>query len=307
MRKILSEPLLAFLMLSGVIFMLYEQVSDNSLATDVDIAVTQGHLQAIALNFEKVWQRPPNKKELDTLVDNYIREEVFYREAMQLGLDKNDGLVRRRLQQKMEFIIENNFAINNPDDQQLRAYLDVHGENYRQQTRFSFQHIYFNPSQRDDSVEADALALLFELQESQLQASPNTVEVDVQGDALMIQKQFSDEAERDIERALGAEFLQSLRESPQGRWHGPILSSYGLHLVRIDKRFDGQIPAFDDVRPQLANDWIEAERLQSNEAIYQQIRQRYSVTVAVIPPPEQKNNNAEKIKTARLAVSGAAQ
>lgn len=272
MKKIFKEPLLVFLLLGGAMFVFFQQVSDDSLPDNAEIVVTQGHIQALLLGFEKVWQRSPSAKELDGLIQNYIREEVLYREALAMGLDRDDGIVRRRLRQKMEFISEDLASLDAPDEQQLQSYLTAHQEDYRQPTYFSFRQIYFDTSKRGQAAQADAENLLAKLRIQE-------ADVTILGDSLMLKQQFNSETETEIERALGAQFLQSLRDTPTGSWQGPIESGFGLHLVRIDERINGELPILNDVREMVTRDWASEKRKQTNEAFYESLRKRYKVTV----------------------------
>ncbi len=286
MKKIFKEPLLVFLLLGGAIFALFQQVAINTSSDSTEIVVTEGRVQALASGFKKVWQRAPDNKELEALIQNYIRDEVYYREALVMGLDKDDTIIKRRLRQKMEFISEDIASLNTPKEQELQAFLVAHQEDYRQDSRFSFRHIYFDSSKRGQTAQADAVALLAKIQ---------TEDVDITnlGDSLMLKQQFNDETEREIKRALGSQFLQSLRELPKGTWQGPIKSGFGLHLVRIDMHFDGKIPDLNEVREIVIRDWSAQKRKQMNEAFYTDIRKNYTVTVAKL----KSNNPAKEITT----------
>ena len=222
MLKIVKEPMLAFLLLGGALFVLFQQISDDGFfGTDQleEIVVTEGRIQALALGFEKVWQRPPTRRELDGLIEGFIHEEVLYREALAMGLDRDDPIVRRRLRQKLEFLSEDLAGLEEPEQQELQAFLDANPETYRQATRFSFRQVYINTSQRGQSAENDAIELLVKLRAQ----DSDTV---IAGDSLMLEHQYTNETERDIERTLGHQFLQSLRETPIGGWQGPIVSGY---------------------------------------------------------------------------------
>ncbi len=295
MKKIFREPLVVFLLLGGAMFALFQQVSNDALPDNVEIVVTKGHIQALLVGFEKVWQRSPSAKELDGLIQNYIREEVLYREALAMGLDRDDGIVRRRLRQKMEFISEDLANLDAPEEQELHAYLAAHQENYRQPTRFSFRQIYFNTSKRGQAAQADAMTLVATLQ-------AQDADVATLGDPLMVKQQFNSETEREIERALGSQFLQSLREVPTGSWQGPITSGFGLHLVRIDERIDGELSKLNDVRELVIRDWASVKRKQTNEAFYETLRKRYKMTVENL-----KSENKSNESTTKLSMNKASQ
>lgn len=272
MKKVFKEPLFVFLLLGGAMFVLFQQASNDYRPDNAEIVVTKGHVLSLSLNYKKVWQRSPNAEELDGLIQNYIREEILYREALALGLDKDDGIVRRRLRQKMEFILEDIASLDKPEEQELQDYLVAHKENYRRPSRFSFRQIYLNTTKRGESAQSDAIALLAKLKAKETDAKSL-------GDQLMIKYKFNLETEREIERVLGSQFLRSLNDIPAGSWQGPISSGFGLHLVRVDERIEGEAPKLNEVRDQVVRDWESKKRIQTNEAFYENLRKRYTVKV----------------------------
>ncbi len=290
MKKMFKEPLVVFLLLGGAIFVLFQQVSNEYQPDNAEIVVTAGHIQSLSLNYEKVWQRSPNAKELDGLIQNYIREEILYREALAMGLDKDDSIVRRRLRQKMEFISEDLASLDKPEEQELQAFLVAHKEDYRQPSRFSFRQIFLNTSKRGESAQYDAIALLAKLKAQESNAKSL-------GDQLMVKYQFNLETEREIERVLGSQFLQSLNDIPTGSWQGPVISGFGLHLVRVDEHIEGRTAKLDEVRDQVVRDWGSKKRNQANEAFYESLRKRYTVKVE-----NHSRNNIASDNTTKLSM-----
>ena len=276
-------------------FMLFQQVSNDALPDNAEIVVTKGQIEALEVRFEKVWQRSPDAKELNTLVENYIREEVFYREALALGLDKNDGVVRRRLSQKMQFLSEDLADFEQADDQTLQLFLDKHVDQYTQPSRFSFRQIYFSTSKRGEATQGEAASLLVKLKQGEVDSR-------ISGDPIMISHQFDSMRETEVERILGAHFVQALSETPTGSWQGPIESGFGLHLVFIDKFVASKVPELDDVRTQVVRDWSAKRRTETSQIIYQKARQRYHVVVE-----EYAGKNSVEKSTARLSMNAASQ
>ena len=275
MITLLKEPLLHFLILGLALFVIFEQVSDYgySEAGQVEqIVVTEGRVQALVLGFEKVWQRPPTQQELDGLIEGFIREEVLYREALAMGLDRDDPIVRRRMRQKIVFLSEDLVGLEEPDDDTLQAFLNANAETYREQSRFSFRQVYINTNRRGQAAESDAIELLAYLRSQESDAT-------TAGDSLMLKHLYTNETEREIERSLGRQFLQALRETPVGNWQGPIVSGFGLHLVNISERSDGRIPDLESVRDAVFRDWSFEMRKEANKAFYESLRKRYEVTV----------------------------
>ena len=290
MKKVFKEPLFVFLLLGGAMFVLFQQVANDYQPDNAEIVVTEGHVQSLLLNFKKVWQRSPSEKEVDGLIQNHIREEVLYREALAMGLDKDDGIVRRRLSQKMKFISEDLASLDKPEEQELQAFLTANAKDYHQASRFSFRQIYLNSSKRGESVQSDAIALLEKLKAQDSNAKSL-------GDPMMVKHQFNLETEREIKRVLGAKFLQSLNDIPTGSWQGPISSGFGLHLVRVDQRVEGKASELKEVRDQVVRDWESKKRKQTNKAFYENLRKHYTVTVE-----NHSRNNTATENTTKLSM-----
>lgn len=276
MLKLVKDPLFHFLLLGVAFFVLFEWVAGDA-RTEIDqakeIVVTEGRIRALSQNFEKVWQRPPSEQELEGLIQGHVREEILYREALAMGLDRDDTIVRRRMRQKIEFLSEDIASLNEPSDDDLQAFLAADPERFREETRFSFRQVYVDTNKRGKSAEVDALSLLAELREHGGDASGV-------GDRLMVQHRFDNEPEREVARALGGQFLEALMDCPTGSWQGPIASGFGLHLVHIGERIDASIPKLAEVRDSVLREWSAVERTKANEAFYEMLRERYTVTIA---------------------------
>jgi hypothetical protein len=277
MTTITKEPLFYFLILGATLFGLYEFASYDSRANNAEldeIIVTEGRIQALQIGFEKVWQRPPTATEQEGLIENFIREEVLYREALAMGLDRDDPIVRKRMNQKITFLSEDLAGLKEPAETELQAYFDANSESYREPTSFSFQQVYLNPDKYGEGAEKVALELLADLQSGE-------VNVEEAGDTLMLKHQYNNVSEHNIGRELGQQFITGLREIESGVWAGPVVSGFGWHLVNISNRNDGDIPELDQVRELVIRDWGAEKRKQTNAAFYDALRKRYAVTVEV--------------------------
>jgi len=275
MNRLVKDPLLHFVFLGGVLFAVFQWGTADGAAgiNQVDeIVVTEGRVRTLYLTFEKVWQRSPSADELEGLIQEYIREEVLYRQAVAMGLDRDDVIVRRRMRQKLEFLSEDIARLEEPEEEDLREYLASHPEKFRQDTRFSFRQVYLNTNDRGPAAEADAVALLARLEKEDGDAVNA-------GDRIMIEHRFENETGREIERILGGRFLEALRNTKPGSWQGPIVSGFGLHLVHISERVDGEVPGLAEVRDVVLRELMAEKRRETNESFYQMLRERYKVTV----------------------------
>jgi hypothetical protein len=165
LEKIVREPLLHFLLLGAAIFVVYSMVSRISSGEPGKIVITQGQLESMLDNFTQTRQRPPTEVEWEGLIRDRVRQEVFYREALALDLDKDDLIIRRRLQQKMEFISDGAAAQAQPTDAELSAYLQAHPDLFRVDPRFAFRQVFLNPEKHGKNLARDAAQLLAELKE----------------------------------------------------------------------------------------------------------------------------------------------
>lgn len=274
--KILKDPLLHFLLLGAALFGLYALVSEPPPGESRKrIVITANDIKQLKALFAKQWQRSPTANELENLIESSIREQVFYREALALGLDKDDTIVRRRLVQKMEFIVADVTLPEQPADEVLREYHAKHAERYRSPARLSFAHIYFNPDQRGARTESEAKLTLDTLRKTGAGArQPGD-----QGDRFMLSQEYSDRTLDEIARDFGKGFADRLKELTPGQWHGPVVSGYGLHLVYITDRAPATQRDFEEVRARVKNDYLFDLRRESNEKVYRKLRERYEIKI----------------------------
>ncbi len=272
--KLLREPLVHFLLLGAGLFLLFNIVGDSDDASTERIVVSSGRVAQLTEIFTRTWQRPPTEQELDGLIEDHIREEVYYREAMAMGLDRDDTIVRRRMRQKLEFVTDDLVAAFPPTDEQLETYFSEHPDDFRVPSRVSFQQIYFSLDRRGEQAARDAETLLV-----RLSASNSDVDPAGHGDSLMLPSDFDNIFEGDVVRHFGTEFATALADVPVGHWSGPVASAYGLHLVLIRERQPGVLPALEKVRDRVEREWEAARRKEATEAFYQGLRGRYEVSV----------------------------
>lgn len=287
MRNLLREPLLHFLLLGVLIFAVFKFVSSET-SQPGKILITQGRIESLETAFSRTWRRSPTASELEGLIRDYIREEVFAREAIALGLDKDDTIIRRRLRQKLEFISEDVTAHAEPTDEQLSAYLKAHADAFRGDRRFTFRQVYLNPQQRGTNLRREASQLL-----AQLRRSGGQTDISALGDSLLLENEFEGIAAAEVVKQFGEQFAATLGEMAVGQWQGPLESGFGVHLVLMTERTDGSMPALEDVRAAVRREWINERRLETNEKFYRTLLQRYTVTIE--RPEVAKNADAKRV------------
>lgn len=277
MLKILREPLLHFLMLGAVFFLVYYWLnpSDTSSMSN-QINVTQNDIDRFVQIFQKQWNRQPTRQELEGMVQAHLKEEILYREALALGMEKDDTIVRRRLAQKMEFLITDVIVPEEVADEELMTFYQKHSERYTRAARMSFRHIYFNPDKRGERLWDEAKATLTTLQATKVDAEVP----DNYGDRFMLQQRYSLQSVSQITRMFGGEFAEQLVELAPGSWQGPITSGYGVHLVYIEQREAASIYPFTEVRERVKTDYLFELRQTRNEAMLEKLKTRYEITIA---------------------------
>jgi hypothetical protein len=234
------------------------------------IRVTAAQVEQLSAQFSRTWMRPPTEEELAGLIERHIRGEVFYREAVAMGLDQDDPYVRNRLGQKLEFLLDDLSAETAPGDDALAQYLEEHAERFRAPARITFRQIYLNPD-RHPQLEADATRLL-----EQLRAGADPAGL---GDVSLLGQAFDDLTQPGVARQFGDAFAESLLDLEQGRWLGPIPSGLGAHLVLVTDRQPARLPTLAEVRPQVLRDWQDQQRREQKEQAYARLRKRYAITV----------------------------
>ncbi len=266
--RLLREPLLHFFVLGALLFAFYGFLHRNTPASDSEIVMTQGQLNSIIAQHEALWGRPPEPKELQGLVDDWVHDEVLYREGMALGLDKDDPIVRRRIEQKVEFIGDGKPPAA-PTDAELQAWLDAHTETYRTEPLFSLRQVYFDRGRHAGTLDADVARARKALLAGDV----------VTGDASSLPASLDDVRGSEVTALFGSEFEGSLAKLPVGGWQGPVDSGLGVHLVQVTVRTPGRIPPLSDVRAAVERDVMQRREMAAREAFYKILRDRYTLRV----------------------------
>jgi hypothetical protein len=278
--KFIREPLFHFLLLGAAIFAVYSLATRHKTDKPGEIVVTQGTLENLVTGFTRTWQRPPTEEELQGLVRDYIREEAAYREALALGLDRDDMIVRRRLRQKLEFLSDELVTRTEPGDAELQSFLQTHTGLFQSEPLFSFRQIYFNTELHGGNLHSDMARALEDLERAGSRA--NTADL---GDSFLLERSFEKLSLSDVKKTFGEQFASAVAALPLGVWQGPIESGYGTHLVFVTQRSEGRLPALDEIRDQVRREWLDAKRGEATEKFYQAILSRYKVKIEL---PEEK-------------------
>lgn len=233
------------------------------------IEISAAQQQNLAALFQRTWGRPPTVDEQKGLVDAHIREEILAREAIALGLSDGDAVVRRRLAQKLEFLSDDLAAGLVPTDEELSDFLGSQPDRYRIAPRYSFRQIVIASSDAEATNKAANL-----LESIRAGADPSAVSV-----PSTLPRQMRNVDGRRIAATFGDTFSSALVDAPISDWAGPFPSAYGLHLIFIEEKSEARVPSVDDIRQTLQRDWRDAQRLKFRDAFYDDVRNRYDVTI----------------------------
>jgi hypothetical protein len=274
---LLREPLLHFLVLGAALFGLFSLVDKKDAEAPAKIIVSASRIVSLADGFARTWRRPPTEQELQGLVEDHIRDEIFYREGRAAGLDRDDVVIRRRVRQKMEFLAED-MAAAEPDDEQLAAYLASHQDRFRTEDRLTFRHVFLSATRRGDALDDDARQIADTLVRASAPEDTATL-----GDPFLLGEEFRAMSQSDVTRTFGEGFAKRLSAMAPGGWQGPIPSGFGVHFVFVDERAKGSLPPLASVREAVQREWLNARRIEAEQKLYRTLRERYQIVVEAPP------------------------
>jgi hypothetical protein len=264
--RLAREPLLHFLAIGAVFFLVLGR-GDPAPAKG-EITVTKEDVARVAAAFAATWQRPPTQEELQGAIADDVREEVLYRTGTELGLDKDDTIVRRRIAQKMGFFLEG--TVGAPTDEDLRQYLTQNVDRFRTDPLIAFQQVFVSSKRENARQEAEALL-------------PKLVSVDQEvpalGDATFLPEVFDPTPLRDIASQFGHGFADELAATKPAAWAGPIASAYGFHLVLVASVTPAHVPVLGEVRDAVAREWYAERRKAVLSAKCDELRSRYVIRI----------------------------
>jgi PPIC-type PPIASE domain len=270
---LLREPLFQFLVLGAALFGLFHVVDRKKAEAPERIVVSSARIANLADGFARTWQRPPGKEELQGLVDDYIRDEVFYREGRAAGLDRDDVIIRRRVRQKMEFFAED-ASIPEPSDEQLAAYLESNPERFKTEDHLTFRQVFLSATRRAGTIDRDSKQVA-----TTLAGADATVDTTTLGDPFLLGEEFKAVSQHEMAGIFGDGFATRLSVMEPGRWQGPVSSSFGQHFVYISERILGSLPPLDAVREAVRREWSNARRLEAEQKLYVSLREHYEIVV----------------------------
>ncbi len=276
LRRWLREPLLHFLLAGLALFVLYRAVNPAAARDSTnEIRLTEDDLVQMTIQWRAQGRPPPTPEQMKSLVETKVREEVLFREALALGLDKNDAIVKRRMAQKMEFLAEDLSGIGDPQPEALKAWFAANADRFAFPPRASFRHLYFSPDRRGERARSDATRALEKL-EGKAADAPIAAKL---ADPFMFQGYYGDRSFDQLASEFGPQFARALLQLKPGAWQGPIESGYGWHLVWMEALTPKRIPTFEEVEPEVRQQWIAERRAETKRKAFEAMRARYEVVL----------------------------
>jgi hypothetical protein len=270
-RAALKEPLVHFLIVGLLLFGFFALRGESVDPESRTITISEQQVERLVAGFAQTWQRPPTQNEIDGLIRDYIKEEIYYREGIRLGLDQDDLIIRRRIGSKMQFLASSEVENASPDDASLQAMLDKNPQKYAADVRYSFDQIYVS-AQDEAAGRARSGQIL-----AQLNAGTAWEGL---GDPISLPRSLERVDFTSIARDFGDEFASTLGGVKSGVWSGPIVSGFGFHLVRVRAVQTSAKPRLADVRQQVLNDWRAATIHEREAKAYRALLHRYTIKIA---------------------------
>jgi hypothetical protein len=276
MTKFIKEPLVQFLLIGACIYAAYALFGAPSQdELDQTVYISADRIDSLSMAWEKRWNRPPTEQELAGLVRAYLREDILSREAIAMGLDVDDHIIRRRLAQKLEFLTDDLIQLKEPAEGELEEFFAANQAQFQAPDLITFVQVFFNPDKRGDATLDDAAATLTQLQAAG-EPDPATLEA---GDRLLMNNFYAEATELDVRRSMGSGFAETVMELEPGKWHGPVLSGFGTHLVYVYEIFPAPPPDLNEVRDAVIAEWQRAETEEFNAEFMNSLKTRYDIEI----------------------------
>jgi peptidyl-prolyl cis-trans isomerase C len=272
MKHLLSEPLLHFLAIGLILFGVYGLLNEDINLDSNQILIPQSLTDKLIFQWATQNGRPPTQDEKDGLLELFIQQEILYREALALGLEQGDVIVKRRLAQKMQYLFEDLSPAPEPDHDELKTYLELNAGQFRLPARLSFNHIYFKTDNGSSGVTNNTKKLLPLLNKGEADPASS-------GDRLLLPTSFHGVTENEIAKSFGKVFAANLFTLPRDQWVGPIVSGYGIHLVKIGEFSKAIMPPLAEIQDEVSQEWRYEKEKQLRKAFMEELRKKYNVEI----------------------------
>ncbi len=273
MKKLIKEPFFHFILIGIALFVLYGMVYKQNSSKNT-ILINDFDVNSIIASWEMQWKRPPTEKELQNLIAQKIKQEIFYQEALNMNLDHNDEIIKRRLAKKMKFLSNDIASMTEPTDEELKAYYKEHEDKYLTPTSYSLYQITFSPDKRKYNYK-DAVETLKQFPDATFEEMKNW------GDPFPFPYFYSEITSNELALQLGSKFTAGIKGQEMNNWIGPIPSGFGYHLVYITKRTEPYLPDFEVRRKDVIRDFEYDKQQEVNDLIYKELKKKYDIEIII--------------------------
>ncbi|WP_306914371.1 peptidylprolyl isomerase [Rhizobium mesoamericanum] len=300
-QRLLSEPLLHFIVVGVVLFGAYRLLTPapEGAADQQKINLTKDDVRQLAVTWLAQGRPAPTPDEMRSLMDQKVTEEILFREAVSLGLDRDDEIIKRRLAQKMDFLAADLAKLDEPDNAKLKEWYSKHSDRFALAPHLSFRHLYFSFDKHGDATRDAAVAAIPTIS-GKPAGSPEVASI---ADPFMFRNYYGDATPEQMAKEFGPDFAQALFTLKPGSWQGPVQSGYGWHLIWVDSIESGRVPAFEEVAPAVKSAWLDERYEEVKSNALKEMRSRYIVTLPTVTADDLQNLEAPAGARAQIELS----
>lgn len=295
-RRFLAEPLVHFIVVGVVVFGAYSYFhpQPQSVIEGQKIVISADDVRQLVVAWLAQGRPPLTQAQLQSLIDQKVAQEVLFREGQDLGLDRDDEIIKRRVAQKMDFLAANVASLQEPETSELMKFFAAHTEQFALPPHMNFRQVYFSPDQRGSKARADAQAALSRIAGT----AADSDDVAALGDPISLRGEYTDTTPEQAMKEFGPGFSAEIFKLKPGVWRGPIQSGYGWHLVWVEPVVPGRVPRFDEVEADVKTAWRDDQFLKIKRAAFKEMRARYTV----VEPPLDKIDLTNLLGTKQASV-----
>ncbi|MGO6695738.1 peptidyl-prolyl cis-trans isomerase [Rhizobium johnstonii] len=300
-QRILGEPLLLFVVIGAVLFGAYRLLTPAS-EEHVDqqrIDLTKDDVRQLAVTWLAQGRPPPTADEMRSLMDQKVTEEILFREAVSLGLDRDDEIIKRRLAQKMDFLAADLATLDEPNNAQLKEWYSKRSDRFALSPHLSFRHLYFSFDKHGEATRETAAAAIA-LVSGKSEDSPAVASV---ADPFMFRNYYGDATPEQMAKEFGPDFARALFDLKPRSWQGPVQSGYGWHLIWVDSIEPGRVPAFEEVAPAVKSAWLDERYAEVKSNALKEMRSRYVVNLPTMTADDLQDLQFPKRASAQIELS----
>lgn len=276
LNKLMNKPVIRFFFIGSIMYLIYVfiiQLNSNTQNQDNTITITSGEIMSLEEKWTSRFKRSATELEMQSLVEQHIEETILFKEAVKMGLNKNDDVIRQRMAQKLQFLSDDLIRPEPPSDDELRDFFYKNTNSYKPADRVTITQIYLDPKKRGDKISDDAKKLLTKLNKI---GSPES-NFSAYGDTFNLQSYFLQRSKSELSMLFQGEFAKFAFLSEPNKWQGPVNSGYGMHIIYIHEKQIGITPEFEEIKDRIREDWMIEKQKGINNIYIDGLLSRYEI------------------------------